>query len=282
MVGSALSRRNRIHMKILVIDDHELIREALQGVLREWRRDAAILEASDCRQAMQLIEQHTDLELVLLDLNLPDGDGFHMLADCRSAIPPYRSSFFRRAMTATACCGHSTSARSASFQNPRGVPSCSALCNWCSPAESISHPTSSCARSCRLRVPKQSAGDRSNVSPSDFGLTQRQLEVLAHMMQGKSNKTICRALGVAEATVKSHVTAILKALKVSSRIEAVIAVGQLGWKLPSVGESTNGPNRHDGGTCGTLTGAMSATSGPRKYLCSMFRSAIGRTGLCSR
>jgi CheY-like chemotaxis protein len=62
-------------MKILVIDDHVLIRESLQGVLREWQRDAAILEASDCRQAMHLIEEHTDLELVLLDLNLPDGDG---------------------------------------------------------------------------------------------------------------------------------------------------------------------------------------------------------------
>ena len=86
---------------------------------------------------------------------------------------------------------------------------------------------------------------RSKVSPSDFGLTQRQLEVLAHMMQGKSNKMICRPLGVTEATVKTHVTAILKALNVSSRIEAVIAVGQLGWKLPGVGGSYR-PNRHDG------------------------------------
>ena len=78
---------------------------------------------------------------------------------------------------------------------------------------------------------------RSKVSPSDFGLTQRQLEVLAHMMQGKSNKMICRSLRVTEATVKTHVTAILKALNVSSRFEAVIAVGQLGWKLPGVGGS---------------------------------------------
>ena len=74
-------------MKILVIDDHGLICEALQGVLREWRHDAAILEASDCRQAMELIEEHTDLELVLLDLNLPDGDGFHVLADLQERYP---------------------------------------------------------------------------------------------------------------------------------------------------------------------------------------------------
>ena len=74
-------------MKILVIDDHVLIREALQGVLKEWRCDAAILEASDCREAMQLIEQHTDLELILLDLNLPDGDGFQMLTDLHERYP---------------------------------------------------------------------------------------------------------------------------------------------------------------------------------------------------
>jgi DNA-binding NarL/FixJ family response regulator len=52
------------------------------------------------------------------------------------------------------------------------------------------------------------------------------------MMQGKSNKPICRALGLAEPTVKNHVSAILKALKVSNRTEAVLAVADLGWELP--------------------------------------------------
>ena len=67
---------------------------------------------------------------------------------------------------------------------------------------------------------------------SDLGLTVRQLDVLALMIQAKSNKAICRALNLAEPTVKNHVTAILRALKVSNRTEAVIAVGELGWKLP--------------------------------------------------
>ena len=52
------------------------------------------------------------------------------------------------------------------------------------------------------------------------------------MMQGKSNKVICRILNLAEPTVKNHVTAILRALKVSNRTEAVVAVTELGWKLP--------------------------------------------------
>jgi DNA-binding NarL/FixJ family response regulator len=63
-------------------------------------------------------------------------------------------------------------------------------------------------------------------------LTERQLDVLALMTQGKSNKAICRVLNLTESTVKNHVTAILRALKVSNRTEAVIAVGELPWKLP--------------------------------------------------
>ena len=81
-------------------------------------------------------------------------------------------------------------------------------------------------------LPVSSNRDRPIVSPAEIGLSNRQLEVLALLMQGKSNKVICRTLQLAEPTVKNHVTAILKALKVTNRTEAVIAVNELGWKLP--------------------------------------------------
>jgi DNA-binding NarL/FixJ family response regulator len=64
----------------------------------------------------------------------------------------------------------------------------------------------------------------------DLGLTERQTAVLALIMQGKSNKAICRVLDLAEPTVKNHVTAILKALDVTNRTEAVIAAGALGFQ----------------------------------------------------
>jgi DNA-binding NarL/FixJ family response regulator len=70
------------------------------------------------------------------------------------------------------------------------------------------------------------------VSPADLGLTPRQIDVLALMMRGKRNKAICEILALAEPTVKGHITAILRDLKVSNRTEAVIVVGALGWKLP--------------------------------------------------
>ena len=66
-------------MKILLVDDHVLIRDAVRGVLRELTSDATVLEASDSRQAMRLIEAHPDLHLILLDLNLPDESGLDLL-----------------------------------------------------------------------------------------------------------------------------------------------------------------------------------------------------------
>jgi DNA-binding NarL/FixJ family response regulator len=74
-------------MKILVVDDHALIRDALQGLMKKLKRGAVVLEASDSRQAMEVIARESELSLVLLDLNLPDRDGFLVLADIRERYP---------------------------------------------------------------------------------------------------------------------------------------------------------------------------------------------------
>jgi DNA-binding NarL/FixJ family response regulator len=74
-------------MKILVVDDHALIREAMHGVLKKLTRDAVILEASNGAQTMEAIASHPDISLILLDLNLPDRDGFSMLAELRERNP---------------------------------------------------------------------------------------------------------------------------------------------------------------------------------------------------
>jgi DNA-binding NarL/FixJ family response regulator len=80
-------------------------------------------------------------------------------------------------------------------------------------------------------IPPEILPVRPKASPADLGLTERQVDVLALMMQGKSNKAICRRLDLAEPTVKNHVTAILKALGVSNRTEAVLAVSARGWQF---------------------------------------------------
>src|SRR6516225_1756595 len=87
MVATLPSGRLRFSMKILVVDDHVLIREALRGVLKELKDDITIIEAGDSRQAMGIVSEEGDLGLILLDLNLPDRDGFAVLAELRERYP---------------------------------------------------------------------------------------------------------------------------------------------------------------------------------------------------
>jgi DNA-binding NarL/FixJ family response regulator len=74
-------------MKFLLVDDHHLIREALRGVLKELRRDSVVLEASNGIQAMQTVAEQPTINLVLLDLTLPDRDGFTLLEELRERYP---------------------------------------------------------------------------------------------------------------------------------------------------------------------------------------------------
>jgi DNA-binding NarL/FixJ family response regulator len=71
--------------------------------------------------------------------------------------------------------------------------------------------------------------------PADLGLTPRQVEILRLLLQGKPNKVISRELGLAESTVKIHITSILRALNVTSRVQAVLAVTKLGLQLDAPG-----------------------------------------------
>ncbi|HEY4405229.1 MAG TPA: response regulator transcription factor [Xanthobacteraceae bacterium] len=222
-------------MKILVVDDHILIREALRGVLKELRSDATVLEAPDGGQAMAFVEEHADIGLILLDLNLPDRDGFSMLAELRERYP-------------------ATSIVVLSGQQDRGsvvkaldlgalgfIPKSAPREVMLAGLElvfagGIYIPPEILSRQEPLppqAQPQPDAGS-SRSSPKDLGLTERQLEVLALMMRGKSNKAISRVLDVAEPTVKNHITAIFRALKVTNRTEAVVSVLRSGWELPPV------------------------------------------------
>ena len=92
------------------------------------------------------------------------------------------------------------------------------------PGGQVTIPRAPVTREHPLQSNSSPAQASANVHSVCMRLTPRQREVLAVMMQGKSNKAICRALNLAEPTVKNHVTAILKALNVTNRTEAVIKV----------------------------------------------------------
>jgi DNA-binding NarL/FixJ family response regulator len=217
-------------MKILVVDDHVLIREALRGVLKELKGDAAVIvEAQDSRQAMQQIEQNPDMELVLLDLGLPDRDGFEILSELGEHHPTVsvvvHSAHQDRERVVKALDLGAIGFIPKSAQREVLLGAFNLIF-----AGSIYVPPEILDRRQPIATAPQAppASRKSRVSAADLGLTERQMEVLALMMQGKSNKAICRVLDLAEPTVKIHVSAILKALKAANRTEAVMAAAALG------------------------------------------------------
>jgi len=221
-------------MKILVIDDHVLIRESLRSVLKELRSEATVVEAINARETMQLVAEHADLALVLLDLGLPDRDGFEVLAELRERHPTIPvvvlSGHHERANVVRALDLGALGFIPKTAQRQVLVSAISLVLSGgiYIPPQILSRPESG-APSEPGTVRRAAKNPAS--SPSDLGLTERQVEVLALMMQGKSNKAIGRVLDLAEPTVRNHVTAVLKALNVTNRTEAVIAVVELGWDL---------------------------------------------------
>jgi len=220
-------------MKILVVDDHVLIREALRGVLTELKRDATIFEACDSRQAFALIAEHGDLGLILLDLNLPDRDGFAVLAEVRANYPAI-SVVVLSGQQDRGSVVKALDLGALGFIPKSGQREVMVSALQLVFAGGIYIPPEILTKADQPPQPTAPGRLRKGTTPADLGLTGRQIDVLALMMQGKSNKAICRVLDLAEPTVKNHVTAILKALKVTNRTEAVIAVGELGWELPIV------------------------------------------------
>lgn len=219
-------------MKILLVDDHVLIRDAMRGVLRELDGSIPILEAQSARQADELIYRNPDISLVLLDLGLPDRNGFEMLTSLRQSHPAI-------AVVVLSALNDRDNVRKSLDAGAQGfIPKTAAreillgaLRLILAGGVYIPPEILSGAQEPRTASPSAMA-DRAGQTPSDLGLTERQLEVLALMMQGKSNKLICRHLNLAEPTVKNHVSSILKALNVNNRTEAVLAVTALGWGLP--------------------------------------------------
>jgi len=223
-------------MKILVIDDHVLIRQAMHGVLRKLKRDVIVLDAPNGRVAMQTIADHLDIDLVLLDLTLPDRDGLSVLEDIRErcpAVPVVVLSAVQDPGNVTRALD--LGARGFIPKSAQGDVLLNALRLVVAGGTYV--PPEILAGAARPSPsPRPPKGERSGTARADIGLTDRQLEVLALMMQGKNNKTICRKLHLAEPTVKNHVTAILKTLKVTNRTEAVIKVGNMGWEpFPTTG-----------------------------------------------
>ncbi len=220
-------------LKILVADDHHLVREGLKLALREIDPDVVVIEADSLAKAIDAFRQNPDVDLVLLDLTMPGNTGLSVLEGFEQSCPEAR----------VVVCSASYDLQTVQSAVRRGVlgfiPKLAGKDALISavrfilaggiyiPLEAMmAMPEEERPAYAPSRVANTVAVSR---TPRDAGLTNRQIEVLRQLLEGKSNKQICRDMNLAMGTVKGHVAAILVALKVSSRAEAIAGAMKLGW-----------------------------------------------------
>lgn len=219
-------------MRILLVDDHTLFREALQHVLREFDGAAVVIEAATAQEAVRLAAHYHDLDLILLDLALPGLNGLSALPQLRD-LRPTAPLVILSATEETSAVRQALEAGAAGY-----IPKSSSSHEMIAAlrlvmAGEVYVPPALLAALAALETTATPIAGSVETYGAVEGLTPRQVEVLRLMGQGLSNKGICRRLNVAEGTVKLHVTAVLRALNTSNRTQAVIEATRRGLIPPA-------------------------------------------------
>jgi two-component system, NarL family, nitrate/nitrite response regulator NarL len=222
VLPSDANATNNGGMKLLIIDDHAILREGLLALLQQFEQGADVLQASDTMEGIRLAEAHPDLDAVFLDLNMPEQGGMEVIPvinRLRPQLPVIVLSSsedpndVRMALKAGAL-GYVPKSAS-----PRNIVSALRL-----------------VLSGEIYVPPLILDDAPAViggagqAAQEAGerLTERQTEVLRQLCRGLSNKEISRALDLSEKTTKSHITAIFKTLGVVNRTQAASVARRAG------------------------------------------------------
>ena len=264
-------------MKVLLVDEHPLVLAALRTAIARAGIEVALLTMPTAAAARALLRRQSDVDLVLLDQFLPDGDGMEVLLEFRrtwAGVPvvmvstsdsvtdvvravdggamgfvPKNSSYaeLQNAMAMImqgsmyvprhmlASFGEHLRAQAAARLEAEGPPPPDQDVDDDVPGDtepSVFNPMPQHAAAAGRRGLSNSGpgGPDSHKRPptlDEVSLTPRQTEVLTLLLQGLPNKLIARKLNLSVETVKDHVAAVLRALGVSTRTQAVLAVGQM-------------------------------------------------------
>ncbi len=221
-------------MNVLLIDDHFCAREGVACLLKQLFPELQVFEAESCDQGWAIIRA-TPLNLVLLDIQLPDKDGMMGLAELRETFPNLcvvmfsgiddRKLVFEALQLGAMGFITKTLPRLEFIEALRDVLSGrvylpASVMMWPQPSRMLS-----------------SAGIRPVTDPADLGLTPREFEVLAWLVQGQCNKEIARRLMIEEQTVKNHLRPIFQKFGVVRRTQLLTKVFEKGivFGCPEVG-----------------------------------------------
>lgn len=219
-------------MKVLLVDDHSLITDAVSALLQDVDPDVEIHTGATAPEAMTLVEQHPDADLLLLDLGVPGATGTSLLEAIVAQVPDLKILVLsgmqdQRSVMRTLQLG------AAGFV-PKSMATDKLLSaikfvmsgGFYIPADLLEEAQ----RLGPLSGPPQRV-QNATIGAARIALTERQEQVLQLLARGAPIKIICRELGLSEGTVKTHVTAIYRAFGASNRTEALLAARRNGYDV---------------------------------------------------
>lgn len=212
-------------MRIMVVDDHALVRRGMAHVVRECFSEADVVETASAEEAMRAMETEA-VDIALVDVRMPDTDGLDLLHDMKTKWPDVpvimlttfdHAQYVRRALTEGASGYLLKDATPEDLQQAIKV-ALSGGGNVLSP------------RVIQNLFEATEVGDGENAAAhhAAAALTQRETDILALLSEGRSNRDIARALFLSEKTVKAHLAAIFRKLGVSNRTQAAMAAVSMG------------------------------------------------------
>ncbi|MGZ8635804.1 MAG: response regulator [Actinomycetota bacterium] len=214
-------------MKILIVDDHALVRRGMSHVVRECFTDAEIVEAGNAAEALDHMRA-TGVDVALVDVRMPDSDGLELLHDMKAEWPDVpvimltsfdHAHYVRRALAEGA----------AGYMLKDATPE--------DLEQAIKVAISGGGNVLSPRVIQNLFDAIDGNAPNEHGerqhrpasaLTQRETDILALLAEGKSNRDISRSLYLSEKTVKAHLAAVFRKLGVSNRTQAAMAAVAMG------------------------------------------------------
>ena len=215
--------------RLLIADDHPLFREALQGALANHLQDLHIVEAESLESTLDVLNKDDDIDLLLLDLHMPGSGDLYGLIRIREDFPLLPVAIISGTED-PAVIGRCIGFGALGFI-PKSMPSQQI-------AEAISVILDGdewVPEGLRAQIQSLSQADI-ELADKVATLTPQQYRVLFHVHEGLLNKQIAYQLGITEATVKAHMTAIFRKLDVYSRTQAVLIAERLQLAPPDDGQ----------------------------------------------
>ena len=212
-------------VKILVVDDHALLRKGLFLVLQELGGPVEVLEAADCASAFDLADLHRDLDLVLMDYELPDMSGVDALEHFARRHPELPiviiSGVATQLLMQQAMIKGAAAFVTKSADNTELLQTLKRVLQG-----EIVRPQA-------LAGSQRATASEDGIASTVGQLTPRQEEVLHLLLDGHSSRVIGQKMYLSEETIKTHVSAIMRAFGAKTRLEAILAASRFGYGKPT-------------------------------------------------